>query len=244
VVLTAEGRAFLGRVQTLLGLVTEMTQEMHDCNDQGRGCLKLGVPPQIGAHLFPAIFTDFASRYPNLQLSVFEEGSAATIALLEKGELDVGIVILPESTPKLATLVIRREPVVLCVSVVHRLSGRSSVDFAELRDERFILRKADSLHREIVLDLCRRHGFTPNVVLSSNQIQTIRSLVAKDVGIAFFMEMVVKNDPQLVAIPLLDPVYVNIGLAWKQGKYVSKSTQSFIDFVTDSVYDKDRHHRT
>src|SRR5665647_1039484 len=96
--LTSEGRIFLERIKPVLNAVSEITQEMHDINDLKLGTLNLGVPPQIGAYMFPGIFTKFGSRYPNLQLNIFEQGSAATTAALEKGELDIGIVILRESS--------------------------------------------------------------------------------------------------------------------------------------------------
>ena len=229
--LTSEGRVFLERISPILSAVNEITQEMHDIKDLKRGTLNLGVPPQIGAYMFPGIFTEFGSRYPNLQLNVFEQGSAATTALLEKGELDIGIVILRNPSTLLNTLPIRQEPILLCVSLQHRLAGRKYVDFSELRNEKFILRKTDSFFREIVLELCKKYEVTPNVVFSSNQIQTIKSLVAENVGIAFFMEMVLKNDPSIASIALDGSASLSVGLAWKKGKYVSKVTQAFIDFV-------------
>lgn len=229
--LTSEGKVFLEMANRILDTVEETIQKMNDIKNLQGGSLNLGVPPQIGAYMFPGIFTEFAVKYPSLQLNVFEQGSAATTELLENGELDVGIVILRNCSPSLNTLTIRQEPVHLCVSPQHRLANRKSVSFSELRNEKFILRKNDSFFREIVFELCKQYSITPNIVLSSNQIQTIKSLVAKNVGIAFFMEMVLKNDPNIVSIALDCGASVDVGLVWKKGKYVSNATQAFIDFV-------------
>ena len=229
--LTSEGRILLERVSHILVSVEETLQEMQDIKGLKRGALSLGVPPQIGAYMFPVIFTEFGSRFPALKLNVFEQGSAATTASLEKGELDVGIVILRNPSPLLKTVTLHLEPVCLCVSPEHRLAGQKLVDFSELRHEKFVLRQKDSFFREIVLELCQKHEFTPNVVLSSNQIQTIKALVAKNVGITLLMEMVLKNDPSVASIHLEGSPSVSIGLAWKKGKYVSEATQAFIDFV-------------
>lgn len=231
VTLTPEGRLFLERVQGLLAMANDITQEMRDFGTLEGGIIRLGVPPQIGAYLFPKIFLEFGTRFPRLQLNVSEEGSAGTVRLLEKGELDVGLVILPEDPGDLVTRPIRREPILLCLSPLNPLCRQAPVPFADLKDEKFILRKTDSFHREIVLRECRRCGFIPNVILSSSQIQTIKSLVSKNVGIAFFMEMVTRDSPEMVALPLAEPLHVTIGLAWKRGKYVSRATQAFIDFV-------------
>lgn len=204
---------------------------MNDFHCWDRGYLKLGVPPQIGAALIPDLLPEFTRLYPKLHLSVMENGSPSTLYLVETGEIDVGFSILLAASSKLETYKIRQEPILLCVAPQHPLSNRKQVDFAELRNEKFILRKADSFHRELVLNLCRKNGYAPNVVLTSNQIQTIRSLVAKNFGIAFFMESVVKNDPGIIAIPLTESLSVPIGLSWRKENYLSVATKVFIDFV-------------
>lgn len=238
--LTPEGLIFFERSRLLLESFNGLKQEMLDATETVCGSLKIGVPPQTGAFLFPNIFPEFSSRYPNLILNVFEEGAAAITSLLESGELDVGIFILMKPSPLLNTKIIRREPFLLCVSSQHPLSSRSIVDFSELRNEKFILRKPNSSSREIVLNLCQKHDFTPNVLLSSNQIQTIKSLVAKNAGIAFFMGMSLKNDFDIVSIPLTEPYIVDVCIAWKKGKYVSKSIHVFIDFIAASCGDGQR----
>ena len=234
--LTSEGYIFLERTRSLLDTFNDLKQEMRDVKETVHGSLNIGVPPQTGAFFLPGIFPEFSSRYPDLFLNVFEEGAAILTTLLESGELDVGIFILTNPSLLLNTKVIRREPLLLCVSSRHPFSTRSSVDFSELRSEKFILRKQNSSSREIVLNLCQKHGFKPNVLLSSNQIQTIKALVAKNAGIAFFTGMALKNDSDIVAIPLAEPFIVDVGLAWKKGKYVSKAAQAFIDFVAGASF--------
>lgn len=232
---TKEGTFFLDRVEKLLSLTAEITQEMLDFNKLYRGSLKLGIPPQIGANLFPSFYTEFTTLYPKLNLSVLEEGSPAILHLIEKGEVDAGIMILPATLPNLNVHVIRYEPVVVCLSQQHPLSKQSIIDFNDLSDEKFILRKANSFHRELVLNECRKRNFTPNIVFTSDQIQTIKSLVANNVGIAFFMKMVVDDHPNIVPLYLADPLGVTIGLVWRKGKYISKATKAFIDFVINKT---------
>lgn len=231
VTMTPEGQHFYERVAAILGFVDEITQEIRDFNPASPGSFKLGISPQVGANLFPDVFMEFGALYPNITPSIFEEGSVATISLLEKGELDVGMIVLPDSAPKLHTHWLRQEPLMLNVSPRHRLSGLAAVDFGQLREEKFILRKSHSFHRDIILEECQKHGFVPNVILSSNELQTIKSLVAKNIGIAFFMEMTTRNDSSIVSIPFAQPLSVPIGLAWKKDRYISKAAQAFIDFA-------------
>lgn len=232
VALTAEGAAFLLRAERILRELKEATAEMNDFRNLHKGTIKLAVPPMIGAYLFPNIFTNFKREYPRLDLVVFEEGSRASRSMLEKEELDLGLVILPKNMNLLSTLPITRQQIVLCVSPTHRLAHETTACFDDLRGEPFILLKEDSYHRQMVIDECHKCGFSPHIVFSSSQIQTIKALVASGAGVSFLMDMVTKEDKNIRSIPLQTPLEICIGLAWKKDKYLSKASQTLIDFVT------------
>ncbi|MDF2571974.1 MAG: cynR 4 [Sporomusa sp.] len=229
--LTAEGMAFRVRIDKILFDIRQASLEMEDFRKLSKGTIKFAAPPMIGAYLFPDIFNLFKTAYPNLDLVVYEEGSLAARAMLEREELDLGMIILPESAAMLNTVPITQEEIVLCLSPDHHLSSSNVVSFNQLIEEPFVLLKEEFFHRQLVLDECTRHGFAPRIVFSSNQIETIKAMVASNVGVSFLMNMVVRNHPNLVGISLEDPLSITIGLAWKKGKYLSKAAQAFSDFI-------------
>ena len=47
--------------------------------------------------------------------------------------------------------------------------------------------------------------------------------------------MVLEDAPGVKAIPLEEPLFVDVGLAWKKDRYISKAAQSFIDFCRDTL---------
>jgi DNA-binding transcriptional LysR family regulator len=235
VVLTSEGEIFLQRVERILYEIRETFVEMNDYKILNKGTIKIGVPPMIGAYLFPDIFTQFKKAYPDLEVLVFEEGSMAARTMLEKAELDLGLIILPNSTNVFHTMPVITQQIVLCTSLDHLLCHEASVSFPQLKNEDFILLKEDSFHRHIIIQECKKHQFTPKIVFSSGQIQTIKALVASGVGISFLMQMVTKDNPRITTIPLTDPIELKIGLAWKKDRYVSKAAQAFIRFLHDYI---------
>lgn len=241
VTLTPEGQAFLLRVEKILFDLRQALDEMQDFKKLHKGTIKFAAPPMIGAYLFPNIFTHFKAAYPDLNLVVYEEGSLAARSLIEKEELDLGIIILPECQTMLNTVPITKEEIMLCLSPDHPLSRITPVSFTQLRNEPFILLKEEFFHRRLVLDECARHCFSPHIVFSSNQIETIKAMVAKNVGISFLMDMVVRNNSKIVSVPLVDPLSITIGLAWKKGKYLSKAAQAFIDFIVAYTKTPDFH---
>lgn len=233
--LTTEGQIFLARVEDILSRTQDAILEMHEYRELRKGTIKLGVPPMIGSYLFPHIFAGFKQVYPSLDLSVIEEGSLAIRSMLERDELDLGIVITCHMSPLLQSELITSGEILVCLSPFHPLAGVEKVDFAQLRQEPFILLKEDTYHRQVILQQCKRHNFEPNIILASSQIDTIRGLVARGVGISFLFDVVARKDPQIQCVPLSEPLCIEIGLAWKKDRYFSKASQAFLDYMSTLI---------
>lgn len=233
-VLTIEGEAFLLRMEKILEDCQLAVQEAKDFKTWRKGTVKLGVPPMIESYLFPDIFSGFKQAYPGLELMAFEETSSLeTASKLEKDELDLAIIILPENSETLNTLVIIQEQLVLCMHPNHPLGQQESVRFDQLKNEKFILLKERSYQHQVVISRCLRQHFMPNTILASNQIKTIKSLIANGSGISLLMTMVVRDDPQIAVVPLSEPITFDIGLAWKKDKCLSNASMAFIKFVKE-----------
>ncbi|MBP2640316.1 MAG: cynR 4 [Firmicutes bacterium] len=234
--LTAEGQVFLQRAEKILLAVNDMVTEMQDFRNLNKGTIRLALPPMIGAYLFPNIFPYFQKAFPSLELIVFEEGSLAARRMVEKEEVDLGLMVLPASSDSLInTLPFFKEKIVLCTSKTHRLSREKLISFRQLQNEKIILLKEDSYHRRLIINECQKNNFSPQIVFSSNQVQTIKSLVANNVGVSFLMNMVIRSEKNLISIPLEPNIEISIGLIWKKNKYLSKASQAFIDFITDYI---------
>ena len=231
--LTPEGHVFLLNISEILNKLQDTISDMNKYRQLQKGTLNVGIPPMIGSFLFPEILAGFKIRYPNLQLSIFEEGSINIRQLLEKGELDLGIVNLYHPSPALETLKMAREEFVVCLPSNHSLAENAVISFGQLRNEPFILFKEGAYNRELILQECEKCGFTPNIILSSDQIETIKSLVAKGIGISFLIDKITRKSKEYAAIPLQRPMYIDFGLAWKKDKYLSKAAQAFIRFITE-----------
>ncbi len=95
--------------------------------------------------------------------------------------------------------------------------------------------KEGSYLREFTQQLLSDFNISPNIMLESNQVITIKGLVANGVGIAFLLDFVAKDSPGIRAIPLESPVFLDIGLAWKKDRYVSNAAQSFITFCKNNL---------
>lgn len=229
--LTPEGKVFLQRTESILASLKEAVTEMQDYQGLARGSIKLGLPPMIGSFLFPPIFASFREEYPGIDFVITEDGSLSVRESLEQGLLDLAIIIMPKDSKFLDSIPIKETQIVACLPPDHQLAGEKTISFKDLRQEKFILLKEDTMHRKAVLDQCNKFGYYPEIILSSSQSETIQGLVANGLGISFLLNSIVKNNNKIVGVPLEDALKIKINLAWKKDKYISVASQAFIDFV-------------
>jgi DNA-binding transcriptional LysR family regulator len=233
--LTMEGKLYLERIEPALWMIRNATAEVKDNQQQNSGTIILGIPPMISSFIFAPILKHFRTLYPQRELTIIEEGSLGIRSRLMAGELDLGVVITNNASPSLETLPLVTCQHLLCLPSQHPLTQKETVDLEDLRYEPLILMKSDSYHRRFILQECEKHNFTPNIVLSSNQIQTNIDLVAKGVGLSFLLDAAVLNTPDVVTRPMTEPLKVNVGLAWRRDKYLSYASRALIKFVKDFI---------
>jgi DNA-binding transcriptional LysR family regulator len=229
IAITAEGRIFLQRAEEILARVGDSVAEMNDYRLNHGGSIRVGITAIMGAVLFPSAFSRFRRDYPNVQITVLEEGSLSVRNRLESGDLDIGIMITSDLPPRLESLPISTGQILVCLPFAHPLGERSSIPMNELRDQPFILFREDTYSRRIILEECAKFGFTPRIVFSSSQIGTVLELVKQGVGISFFIEEVLHDQAGVLSRPLAEPLFLVAGLAWNRERYLSHAAGAFID---------------
>lgn len=241
--LTPEGAVFLNRVELALRNIQDAVLEVNDYKQLQKGTIKIGVPPMMGAYLFPRIFSSFQRRYSHLDIFMHEEASMSIREQLERDELDFGIIILSGASNRLQLLPMSKNQIVCCVPAASPLAKKKCISMDDVADTKVVLLKEGSFLRQTILGRMKSEGVTPNIVLESNQINTLKGLVANSVGITFLLDMVADETPGLKTLPLADPIFVDVGLAWKKDRYISKAARSFIDFCKD-LLKKDHSNKT
>ncbi|AOY76506.1 LysR family transcriptional regulator [Clostridium formicaceticum] len=232
--LTPEGKVFLTRVNDILSKVEDAVSEMQDYRQLKKGILRIGVPPMIGTFLFPKIFVHFKNLYPQIELHIMEKGSIATTKMIENEELDLAIVIVAQSSALLNSLLILESEMLVCLSKHHPLNVKEKLTLEDIKNEPIVMLKEGFYHREKIMAFFNKHGVAPNTILSSSQLDTIKSVVSNGIGISLLLKEIIENDNRIVGKPLNEVISIPIGLVWKKEKYLSNAAKTFIDFITKS----------
>lgn len=230
-VLTAEGSFLRERGQQLVRQFEELSWQMEDLGNQ-KNRFRIGIPPMAGTIFFPQLYKAFEAAYPEITLSITECGSLHAEKLLNEGELDLVMATLPaEPSPEFSCQKLARTELVLAVSPAHRLANAKAIDVTMLAEEPLVLFGTDTAPSNAVLSLFTEKQLRPNVLLYSSQLSMIRQFIADGTAAAFLLNALVKNEPDLVAVPFEEPIYFDTVLLWKKGQYLYNDVEKFLRFA-------------
>ncbi len=231
--LTAEGENLLRHAERILDNLSAAETEMAELRGLTQGEVRIGIPPMMSSYYFPQIIREFCAAYPNLKLTVTGEGAASIQRLLSRGELDMGVITGSNLMAGLKSRHFLREEIVACVPLGHPLAERETLSLAEFLREPLILFKEGYYMRELMDDLMAAEGLQPQVVFETNLFSLVRSLIKQGLGISTFLRMVVSGDEDLVTISFDPPLHLDLLIAWKAERSLSRANRAFIDFLLE-----------
>ncbi|UVI27810.1 LysR family transcriptional regulator [Paenibacillus spongiae] len=231
--LTHAGAVFVNKAQHILDSVEQLKQELDDLAHMRKGKLVVGSLPMTGSHVLPLVLPIFAKQYPEIEVMLVEDTSSRLEQLTASGQTDLSLLSLPLADPSLSWEPIIEEEICLAVPPGHPLAASSiPVALSDLSSEPFIVLKKGQGFRQIAFELCSKGGFEPRIVFESGNIETVQSLVAAGMGIAFVPKMIARakrSEFMPVYLPLAAPVPSRtLVIASRKGRYLSKAAEAFI----------------
>ncbi|TVY09557.1 LysR family transcriptional regulator [Paenibacillus cremeus] len=236
---THAGSQFVEKAQKILDMVEQLKQEMEDISLMRKGKLVVGSLPITGAHVLPLVLPVFQARYPEIEIVLVEETTANLEHLTGNGGADISLLSLPLGDQSLTYEPLMDEEIILAVPPQHPLAQSSApIEIGQLKDEPFIALKKGQGFRQIAIELCNDAGFMPNIVFESSNIETVQSLVAAGMGIAFVPQMLTRG-----RWSELSPIYRSLSskptrtlvVAYRKGRYLSKAVIKFMETFREVV---------
>ncbi|MDI3324674.1 LysR family transcriptional regulator [Pontibacterium granulatum] len=231
--LTDEGRVLLQHSRRILQAIDDARLEMEELKGLTKGEVRVGIPSMLGSYHFPPILMAFRHRYPDLDLVVIEGGTWQLQQMLERGELDLAIIVAEFLPEELQAITFLREQMLVTVARDHPLATQESVSFGDFFNEELVMFKEGYFHRKIVDRVAATAGREPNISFETNLIPLIKAIVKQGFGISTLLGMVIEEDPELVGLPFSDPVWLDLSIAWRRDGYLSRANQAFVDFLLE-----------
>lgn len=230
VVLTADGRALLPRIEKLCAAHHELMQSAAELNGMDAGFVRVATFSSVSAQWLPSILKSFGERYPNIEFEVVTgDYYGQSEDWILQGKVDCGFLRLP-SVKHLQTYALYRDELQVILPCGHPLAGSDPFPAASLSTEPFIfLEEGQDYEISAALD---KMGIRPNVKYTAREDRTMLAMVSKGLGISLLPELMVRHSPYpVVACRAPERFYRNIGIAVKDKKALSAATRRFVDYV-------------
>jgi DNA-binding transcriptional LysR family regulator len=218
--LTAAGEFLQAEAGRVLAGVDDAVRGVRRIAAGRSGLVRLGVTGTAAFSHLPRIARVVKRELPDVALQIRADLlTPEQCDGLRSGALDLGVLRPPAVGQGIELRTIEVEPLVLAVSVDHRLAVEPVVSLSDLRSEPFIAYGSrDSAVNEAVIRSCRQAGFVPHREHEAPGTAVLLSLVAAGLGVAVVPRSVRALPLEgLVFRDLLDAQTIELALAWRSG---------------------------
>jgi DNA-binding transcriptional LysR family regulator len=235
--LTAAGEFLQTEAARILGGVDDAVRGVRRIAAGRSGLIRLGLTGTAAFSHLPRIARVVKRELPDVALEIRADMlTPDQCDALRAGALDLGVLRPPAVGADVQLRTIEVEPLILAVSVDHRLAVEPVVSMSDLRDEPFVVYGSrDSAVNAAVLRSCREAGYAPHQEHRAPGTAVLLALVAAGLGVAVVPQSVRALPLDgLVFRDLLDAQHVELSLAWRTGED-NPLLQAVLDLLTTAL---------
>ncbi|ALS21016.1 MULTISPECIES: LysR family transcriptional regulator [Paenibacillus] len=235
--ITAVGKLFLSRIEAVLTDLERAVNEIHEYLDPEHGEIRVGFPHSLGIYLLPTVIAHFRKNHPKVKFRLRQGTYNSLIRDVMKGEIDLAFISpFPEKHSHVAGELLLREELYAIVPQGHVLCEYQTIRLEQLKEDSFVMFSEEYSLRAIVLEACRKAGFSPRIGFEGEETDTIRGLVAAGMGVSLLPEMALTEISELqpVKVRVIEPqVTRSIGLIHRTGEKLPLVAEVFREFLID-----------
>jgi DNA-binding transcriptional LysR family regulator len=235
--LTEAGEVLLRHAESIVSRLQAAQADLHALRAGEAGTLRVGTFQSVGARVLPEVMRRFTSAWPAIEVELGELTDEEVEYAVERGEFDVGFVLLPVEEAPVETYELLRDPYVLVVAAGSPFaSARRLPSLKEIGAEPLIGFRSDRSLEPVEAAL-RGAGIEPRFTFRSNDNTTVQGLVAAGIGNAVLPRLAVDEaDARVVVRELGDEVPPRvIAIARHRDRYHSPAARAFVETAVSTT---------
>ena len=214
----------------------EAAEVMEELRGLKRGKLHLTVASTAN-YFAPKLIAAFHHRYPAARVTLDVTNRTGLLQALEHNSTDMVIMGQPPADRHLSGIPFLDNPLVVIAWPEHPLASRKSIRLAEIADENFIVREADSGTRIAVERYFAEHNLHLKPHMEMNRAEAIKQSVMAELGLGIVslhtieMELLLKR---LIVLPVEDfPILRQWHIVHRDNKRFAAIPEAFRDYTLD-----------
>lgn len=231
--LTKDGLLFRRRAEEILELCNITINELSAKSDNDVvGNINIGMGDLKSVKFIPKLIRAFKEKYPLVSFSLYTMTADISMERLERGLLDIGILMEPISLGKFDFISLPvKEELGILMRPDDDMASRDYIRPVDLRNKPLIVAGHKAAKKQIERWFSRYED-TMNIVFRTNLPTSSAILVGDGLGYAFLVGGAVEYwDPKLfVYKPLKPPIEYTSVLAWKKNQPHNLAVEKFLEF--------------
>lgn len=219
--LSTQGEELLGYAREILSGVVGLREAAVGLGDLRRGLVRVGVTQSLSVSVMPKVIGIFRDAYPGIKVAVTERGSEELEGALERGEIDLALVVLHPDQE--AAVALGEEELVVIVGDNHALSTRERIRIEELENEPLVEFAQGYELRASTSRALKAAHIKPLIGVEGVETSSVVAYVRAGLGWAIVPYGVAQAHAGIRAISLEPPAKRRIGLLMGSSK--SKAAQ-------------------
>lgn len=177
VTLTDAGKTLLSYAESVTRELRNMCSEMHQMIGNPVGDVSFGYPSLMGFTFLPDLIKEFESRFPCVQLSMFEAPLSSFLAAIRDGRLDFAIGTLSDKMllQDLHIELLFESEFILIANRKRPVTGKTRL--AELNHEQWVLLHTEMGYYSELLTTLKKNTIQNENIVKTDSVVTIYNLV-------------------------------------------------------------------
>jgi DNA-binding transcriptional LysR family regulator len=230
-VLTAVGEHLLGDCRGALVHIGALGERVELLRRGDRGVLKVAAPPHTIESVLSTFLPRYAELFPHVQVKLHEALGREQTAMLERGDVHVGI-RHDLGDPRFESRQLPPDEVLAACALSHALSGAPSIELHLLASYPLLLLDAGYSIRRLFDAACRLADVEPNVLIESRAPHTLLALAEAGQGVAIITSLQRTDRYKLRIVRVTHkrkPIRERFAIQWDKRRPMPPYAESFCE---------------
>lgn len=192
--ITPAGEALLQLSHRVFQDLKDTVALIGDSRQALRGPVRLVGGMTVSLYVFPALLREFQRVHPQSEIKIWAGATDRCLAAIRAGTADCGLLTLPIESPDMVTVPAMEEELLIVTAPTHPLARKRRIVADDLRGQHFVLFESGSNTRRALDEFFVREKIEPRIVMETENVEIIKSMVAAGLGITLIPYAAIARD--------------------------------------------------
>jgi LysR family transcriptional regulator, nitrogen assimilation regulatory protein len=238
-VLTAVGENLLADCRGVLASIGSLGERVALLRRGDRGILKVAAPPHTIESVLSTFLPRYAERFPNVHVKLHEALGREQTAMLERGEVHIGI-RHDQADPRFESRELQPDEVLAACAPSLELGQAGAVEIRRLASYPLVLLDSGYSIRRLFDAACRLAHVEPNILLESRAPHTLLALAESGQGVGIIPSLLRTDRYRLRIVRVTHqgkPIRERYAIQWDKRRPMPPYAESFCEALAAYMRD-------